>query len=198
MHKNSLLLFQKHVLPLLKPGMRVLEIGPNGFPSDYRKMVSFEITWDTLDIYAHPELTYPNAAEYSFPIPDKQYDLVVNGQVIEHVRKIWLWIREVERVCAPNGFVAIISPVSWPYHEAPIDCWRIYPDGMKALLEDTSLKVVHCEVESLECPEYRRHLPGRSLEHIPPKLRFYYRMMGKVGVPVERSYDLVTIAQRVM
>lgn len=196
MHKNSLLLFKKYVVPLFKPGMRILEIGPAGFPSDYRRAVSVELQWDTLDIYESPQLTYSNAAQYSYPIPDDQYDVVLSGQVMEHVKKIWIWIRELQRVCKPGGHVITITPVSWPYHEAPVDCWRIYPEGMRALLEDTSLRIVHCAFESLECPQYKKDIPGRSLDFVPLKFRLFYRVAGRFGFPVERSYDLVTISEK--
>jgi SAM-dependent methyltransferase len=196
MHKNSLLVFKERVMPLIRPEHRVLEIGPNGFPSDYRKCFSSPMQWDTLDIYPSDLLTYPNTPEYEFPIPDGQYDVVLAGQVMEHVRKIWVWIRELERVCKEGGLVITISPVSWPFHEAPVDCWRIYPDGMKALLDDTSLKIEHCEFESLECPQYARHTPGKSLEAVDPKLRAFYKLAGPFGFPVERSYDLVAVSRK--
>ena len=121
MHENSILLFKKHVLPRIESGMRILEIGPNGFPSDYRKLVQCDVEWETLDLYESEDLTYSNVSEYDFPINDDEYDLVLSGQVMEHVRKIWLWIKELERVCKTGGFVITISPVSWPYHEAPVD-----------------------------------------------------------------------------
>jgi hypothetical protein len=35
------------------------------------------------------------------------------------------------------GMSSSVNPVSWVFHEAPVDCWRIYPEGMKALLEHT-------------------------------------------------------------
>ena len=104
------------------------------------------------------------SSEYSFPVPDETYDVVLSGQVIEHVRKIWVWMREVARVCKAGGIVITINPVSWPYHEAPIDCWRAYPEGMKALYEDSKLEVIFSGWESLEEPQFRNYMPGASRE----------------------------------
>ena len=36
-------------------------------------------------------------------------------------------------IISPNGYIITINPVSWKYHEAPVDCWRIYPEGMKTI-----------------------------------------------------------------
>jgi hypothetical protein len=198
MHTNSKLLFQKYAAEFLLSGGRVLEIGPDGFPSTYQSLSAHRsLTWDTLDLYQDARLTYTAKSEYAFPIPDNNYDVVLSGQVIEHVRKIWLWIRELTRVCKIGGVVITINPVSWPYHEAPIDCWRIFPDGMRALYEDASLEVIFSKWESLEARQYRRHVPGRSPEWQPRLLQAAYRVLGRFGFPVECAYDTITIGRKV-
>ena len=160
MHANSRLLFQKYALDHFESELRVLEVGPDGFPSTYRGLVGDRSgEWDTLDLYAHPELTFESVPEYAFPIDDGRYDIVLSGQVLEHVPRIWRWMEEVSRVCKVGGVVITINPVSWPYHEAPLDCWRAYPDGMKALYEDSSLEVLLSRWESLETPGHSRYIP---------------------------------------
>jgi len=112
------------------------------------------------------------------------------------VAKIWRWMPELARVTKPGGLVITISPTSWPYHEAPIDCWRMYPEGMKALCDDAGLVVEKSFYESLELPDSIRSIPGRSPEWQPPRLRLAYRILGKLGFPVERAYDTITIARK--
>lgn len=130
MHTNSRLLFQKHAREFFRPGLRVLEIGPDKFPSTYCSLVADgSITWDTLDIWQDARLTYSATSEYSFPAPSDTYDIVLSGRVIEHVRKIWLWIKELTRVCKVGGLVITINPVSWPYHEHPIRLLACLPGG---------------------------------------------------------------------
>src|SRR5262249_10324742 len=125
MHTNSKLLFERYAKHLVVATSRVLEIGPDAFPSSYQSMVDDpSVAWDTLDRTSDARLTYSAAPEYAFPVPDDAYDIVLSGQVIEHVPRIWVWIKEVARVCKRGGIVVTISPVSWPYHEAPVDCWR--------------------------------------------------------------------------
>jgi SAM-dependent methyltransferase len=199
MHTNSQLLFQKYAVEIFRPGMHVLEIGPDRFPSTYQSlMANSSLTWDTLDLYPNARLTYTAKSEYAFPIQDNTYDAVLSGQVIEHVRKPWLWMRELSRVCKIGGLVVTVNPVSWPYHEAPIDCWRAFPEGMRALYEDASLEVILSKWESLEARRYRNHIPGRSPEWQPRLLRAAYRVLGLCGFPVECAYDTITIGRKIM
>jgi SAM-dependent methyltransferase len=144
MHANSQLLFKKYAVPFFRANQTVLEIGPDAIPSSYRDSIREpDLHWETLEIRradrptpAH-EVNYVAEQEYLFPLRDNTFDVVLSGQVIEHVRKIWTWYRELARVCRPGGLVITICPVT-PYHEYPVDCWRIYPEGMKALSEAVS------------------------------------------------------------
>lgn len=152
--------------------------------------------WDTLDIYDSPNLTYPKSELYSFPVADNTYDIVLSGQVIEHVAKIWRWMPELARVTKPSGVVITVNPSSWPYHEAPIDCWRMYPEGMKALCEDAGLCVETSICGSLELPNFIRSVPGRSPEWQPRIQRYSFRLLGLFGFPVEKAFDTITIARK--
>jgi SAM-dependent methyltransferase len=200
MHTNSRLLFQKYAKQYFRPGMRVLEIGPDAVPSTYQNAVGdSSIVWHTLDLRQDPSLTYCALSEYEFPVETGSYDIVLSGQVIEHVRQIWVWIRELARICKAGGFVVTINPVSWPYHESPgvPDCWRAFPEGMRALYEHACLQVKLSCWESLEANGHGSHIPGRSAESQSPRLRLAYKILGAVGFPVERAYDTITVGEKI-
>jgi len=76
------------------------------------------------------------AEKYNWPLENESYDVVISGQCIEHVEAPWLWIKEIERICKPDGIVIIIGPFRYKEHRYPVDCWRILPDGMRYLLGD--------------------------------------------------------------
>jgi SAM-dependent methyltransferase len=200
MHPNTILLFQKYAREYFRPGLRVLEVGPD-HPSTLRGLVAdASLRWETIDLYPHPDLTYTASSEYSFPVPDDTYDVVVATNVLEHVRKIWVWIKELSRVCRPGGHVITVNPVSWPYHEIPIDCWRAYPEGMKALYEEGGLDVVLSTWEALADPHVRHAIPGRSQTAFVVnegwKTRAVNRVLVAIGYPVERAFDVVTIGRK--
>lgn len=153
MHRNSLLLFKKYALPLVERNVSWLEVSPASFPSAYWKLGEFSGVWHSVGLEEDSRLTY-QGEPYVYPIATNAYDVVVSGQVIEHVAKPWLWVKELARVVKPGGMVVTIGPVTWPYHEAPIDCWRIYPDGMHALYHEAGLDPILAKAESLD-----RHAP---------------------------------------
>lgn len=201
MHKNSKLLFDKYARRFFGPESSVLEIGPDKHPSTYGERIDFATgSWDTLDVVDRPDvpLTYVANSEYSFPIADNTYDIIFSGQVIEHVRKIWRWMPELARVCRPGGLVITINPVSWHYHEAPVDCWRIYPEGMTALCEDAGLEMVLSRFESVEMEKFRRIVPGVvHRQHVFQRVSGLFGMMNAVfRFPVEAAFDTITVARK--
>ncbi len=210
MHPNSVLLFRKYALPLFIAGTRVLEVGPDGNPSTYRRQITAPVIWSTADlasqvdaggerlwgIGAGTDVTFPMRSEYDIPAPNSAFEIVVSGQVIEHVRKPWIWMRELARVCAPGGAVVTVNPVSWPYHEAPIDCWRIYPDGMRALCEEAGLDVELTRWDSLE-ERPLSWFPGKSYNAgRGPRGRMLNRAKAIVGWPLPIAFDTITIARK--
>jgi len=197
MHENSVLWLRQYALPFFADGMKSLEIGPDAFPSTYREMVSARnLVWETLDIYDSPKLTYARSDVYHFPVAGNQYDIVLSGQVIEHVAHIWRWMAELARITRPGGLIITINPVSWPYHQAPIDCWRIYPEGMKALCEEAGLVVEKSFWGSLEWPKVRHVIPGRSLRNQPTMRKILSPILGRFGGRVEKSFDNITVARK--
>jgi SAM-dependent methyltransferase len=200
MHDNSVLIFQQFVQHLIKPEMLVLEVGPDKYPSTFQKMMNHDIQrWHAVDIQVLASSTGMILArtENSFPINSTTYDVVFNAQVIEHVRQPWLWMQELARVVKVGGMVITIGPVSWPYHEAPIDVGRYYPEGMRAIYQQAGLAVLRSSLHQLEYIGKGKAIPGRSLAWVhDPQLRQLYEQNMEIGGPVETSIDCLTIGQK--
>lgn len=200
MHDNTLLLFNKYATGYFHPGSHVLEVGPGRSPTAIQLAIGdSSIRWETAGVESKFPVTYLGR-EYSFPVDSETADVVVSTNVMEHVRKPWVWIKELARICKPGGYVITINPVSWPYHEYPIDCWRAYPEGMKALYEEVNLEVITCICESLEDAHLQRHIPGRSLKNIYGhdgwKMKAFTKLCEIAGLPVQRPYDTVTVGRK--
>lgn len=200
MHLNSKLLFHKYLVQEFKSGMKVLEVGPDcKNPDIFRDLAGGKsLVWETIDMEkTYPELTYVARDEYSFPMESNCYDIVFSSSVIEHVRKVWVWIKELARVTKPGGKVLTVSPISWPYHGVPYDCWRIYPEGMKALYEEAGLQVESSFFETLENADLRRDYPGKtSMCGSGVLSQFKAGVKRVLGWPSTYAVDLVTIGTK--
>lgn len=158
MHLNCELLFCKYALMFFKNDIKVLEIGSTGNTSVFKRIINNPtIKWYTLDVETkwigniqddpfHTTSKY----EYKYPFDDETFDVIISGQVMEHVIEIWTWFSELKRITKKGGYIITISPISWDYHAIPVDCWRIYPEGMNALMVNQGLKTVINTFESLE------------------------------------------------
>ncbi|OGK52581.1 hypothetical protein A2966_03510 [Candidatus Roizmanbacteria bacterium RIFCSPLOWO2_01_FULL_41_22] len=82
---------------------------------------------------------------YNFPFEDETFDFVVSGQTVEHVEYPWQWFKELARVLKKGGLCCIIAPAVIHEHKYPIDTYRYYPDGMRALANWSGLSVIKVE-----------------------------------------------------
>jgi SAM-dependent methyltransferase len=211
------LLYKKYALSYFKGNDKVLEIGPDIIPSSLNTIVGNPlIEWHTLNLAVGEEtsraknsqLTILSENEYNYPIADDTYDIIVSANVMEHVKKFWLWFEELKRIVKPGGFIITMAPISWPYHEAPVDCWRIYPDGIRALYEDIGLTDVFSTFESLEYEmnknAYTPLIPwATNINSRKTNLINRYNKLLSLmpftkifKVPITVSYDLISIAQK--
>ena len=80
--------------------------------------------------------------QYKWQFEDNVFDVIISGQTIEHVEYPWEWFKEMARILKPGGICCIIAPAVFKTHRFPIDTYRYYPDGMKALAKWSGLKVI--------------------------------------------------------
>src|SRR4030042_2023377 len=88
-----------------------------------------------VDIVKGPNVDVVSEDLYRYPFDNERFDVVSSGSAFEHIEDIFRWIKELARIVKKNGLVCIIGPsVYRNQHRHPVDCWRIYPDGMRFLL----------------------------------------------------------------
>jgi len=96
-----------------------------------------------LDLEAGDNVDIVVSDSYSWKeVPDNFADVVISGQAFEHIEFPWLTIKEIYRILKAGAICCIIAPSSGPEHRYPYDCWRFYPDGMKALAKWVGFRVV--------------------------------------------------------
>lgn len=78
-------------------------------------------------------------------VPIAEYDVVVSTNTLEHIPKPWLFAVECVRHLKPGGLLFIVAPNTWRFHENPVDCWRVWPDGMRGLFDYAGLKTLEAD-----------------------------------------------------
>lgn len=71
-----------------------------------------------------------------------EYDVVISGQLLEHVENPFAVMAMVAEALKPGGITIHIMPSTGPLHFFPIDAWRIQPDGARALAKWSGLEVI--------------------------------------------------------
>lgn len=122
--------------------LRILDVGSLNQNGSYRNyFVSSHWDYEGCDIVVGPNVDFI-MAPYKIDRKSGTYDVIISGQTMEHVEFFWEWIQTLYRVLKPGGLLVLIAPGSGPVHEAPVDCWRFHPDGMKALAKWAKLEVL--------------------------------------------------------
>jgi len=154
MHFNAMRTMGEFVKEYLDPNkkLRILEVGsfcssPPHKDLMFRRYFRDNPNWELigLDLVAGPNVDIVSEFPYNYPFEDNSFDVVISGNTMEHVENIYSWIRELTRLS--NDLICIIVPAYRVEHKKPIDCWRVYPDGMRFILSEiANLEVLKCKL----------------------------------------------------
>jgi len=128
--------------------LRVLDIGSYDVNGSYRPLFT-RPNWhySGVDLAPGPNVDMVLTSPYRLPVPSDNIDLIVSGQAFEHVEYFWLAWLEMTRVLKPGGWIFLIAPSRGPEHRCPVDCWRFYPDGYRALAKFAALDLTEVSTD---------------------------------------------------
>lgn len=128
--------------------VNILDVGSYGVNGTYKEIFadSGKYLYTGLDVNPGPNVDYTPADPYQWPeLKDESFDVIISGQAFEHIEYPWLIIEEMNRVLKKNGLMCIVAPSRGPEHKYPVDCWRYYPDGFRALAKWVNLEVLEAK-----------------------------------------------------
>jgi SAM-dependent methyltransferase len=149
MHKTSLenmrRFVDKYLVPLKETELKIVDLGSQDVNDTYKQFFENE-KWNYVGVGIEEgknvDLVIKDIYDWK-EIGTGSTDIVISGQAFEHIEYIWLTIKEIARITKPGGLGCIIAPSSGPEHKYPLDCWRILPDGFRALAKYANLEVVY-------------------------------------------------------
>lgn len=140
MHPASYQTMEQELRKITKKKARVLDVGSRDVNGTYRPIVEDIMGWTYIGIDIEDGPNVDKIVDpYEFNFHDSTFDVVISGSTMEHVRAPWIWIKELVRVLKPGGTLIIYTHHTFPYHEYPVDCWRVFPTGMEALFDYTGV-----------------------------------------------------------
>jgi SAM-dependent methyltransferase len=77
---------------------------------------------------------------YRIPLRSDSVDVVISGQVFEHIPFFFTSMLEIQRILRPGGRLFLTVPSRGHRHNV-YDCWRFYPDGMRAMAAFAALEL---------------------------------------------------------
>ena len=84
----------------------------------------------------------------NLPFKDDSFDTVISSQVLEHVEKPWIMIKEIRRVLKENGTCILTAPFLIPYHADPHDYFRYTKEGIMSLFKNEGFEIIECDYYS--------------------------------------------------
>jgi len=127
--------------------LKILDIGSMDLNGAYRYMFpNPKWKYVGLDMEPGKNVDVVTKDPYSYPFYDNCFDVVISGNCLEHVEDTHRWADEAIRVCKPGGYICIAVPSSWGEHKYPVDCWRVYPDGLNWLFSKRVTSMSLCFV----------------------------------------------------
>jgi len=134
---------RKHAADLWDHPARVLDVGARAvnvnYPHTYREHMPPSWAYLGCDTAPGNNVDFVQAEHYRIQDAPGEYDIVLCGQVLEHVPYPVRLIGEMLRVLKPGGLLFVTAPWSWEIHRYPIDCLRILPDALKTWFTDFGL-----------------------------------------------------------
>jgi SAM-dependent methyltransferase len=106
----------------------------------------YDHTYLGVDIKPGPNVGAVMRKPYRIPVPSGSVDVVLSGQTFEHIQFPWASMLEIARILKPGGYVFLTAPSRGHVHAA-VDCWRYYPDGLRALATFAGLEVVEARTD---------------------------------------------------
>ncbi|GBE23832.1 hypothetical protein BMS3Bbin02_00097 [bacterium BMS3Bbin02] len=156
MHQSSYDLMRQIVDGLvtefrIKSGAVILDCGAaiagTGLQKSYRQLFPDDVHYFGFDAEPGPNVDMlGDIYELQF---EKGVDLVISGQMLEHLTFPLLAVQRMKEVLYTDGWMVLIAPWQYGIHRYPIDCWRVLPDGMQFLFE--GFEKVETGVQGNDC-----------------------------------------------
>ncbi len=147
---------REHLFSRRNEPLTIVDLGSCDYNGSYRPIFDLK-PWRYVGVDLSPgknvDLVLREAYHWR-ELKSNSVDALISGQTFEHTEFVWETILEIARVLKPQGLCCIIAPATGDEHRYPVDCWRIYSDGFRALARYAGLEVLLAHTHWKESPLY--------------------------------------------
>ena len=141
---------------------RILDFGSfinHGQSLNHRMLLEgYRCTVTGVDVQAGRNVDRQMTRPYRIPVRSGSQDVVISGQVFEHVPYPFASMLEIARVLRPGGYVFLTMP-SRGHRHSTYDLWRYYPDSLRAFARYAELELIEAHTD------LPPRIPGRKRHH---------------------------------
>jgi SAM-dependent methyltransferase len=123
----------------------ILELGSGTSPGQTRThrrlLEGVDHSYIGVDVREADNVNIVMPQPYTIPARSRSKDVVICGSVFEHVPFFWASSLEVARILRPGGLWFVTVP-SRGHKHTQVDCWRYYPDGIRAIAAASRLTLL--------------------------------------------------------
>lgn len=134
----------------------ILDLGSQDINGSYRPLFA-EPAWQYvgIDMAAGNNVDVVLSDPYDWrEIKPDSADIIISGQTFEHTEFFWLTMQQIARALKSGGLCCILAPSTGPEHRFPVDCWRVYPDGFRAVARYAGLETLEATTQWEDLPQY--------------------------------------------
>lgn len=146
MHKGSFVKMEAFVKKFLNKteNLHIIDLGSQDVNGSYKSLFSNKKwTYTGVDMSPGKNVDIVLNDVYNWQeLRSNSFDVFISGQTFEHIEFFWLVMLEIRRILKEGGLCCIIAPSTGPEHKYPVDCWRFYADGFRALAKYAQLEIL--------------------------------------------------------
>jgi len=167
MHASSMANMQKFVEKYISPDVnmtiKIADIGSQMIPGQgqsYKTLFArSNMQYVGVDVVAGENVDIHLKNPYLWnEIKSEYFDVVISGQALEHVEYVWVTILEIARVLKGGGLLCIVVPSAGPKHSYPVDCYRYFDDGLRALAKWARLDVLEVYTQNKDSTDPNKNI----------------------------------------
>ena len=152
MHLSAMTVMNDCITRYMKKNRRyrVLDFGSfinTGQQMHHRLLLEgYDVRITGVDLQAGNNVDIQMTRPYRIPVRSRSQDVVITGQVFEHVPFPFASMLEIARVLKPGGMLFLTVP-SRGHRHSTYDLWRFYPDSMRAFAAYAGLRLVEAHTD---------------------------------------------------